>query len=591
MSRINIIAPDIWEKDAVGNFCLDLSKLLTENGIKVSLYSQNFSKEETPNINHIDKLFEDLKEDDVIFLSYSIYDKYLEQILALPNKKVCYFHGVTPAHLLEEFEPITAELCRKSVEQFPLLDKFDKVISNSVFIADDLKKYISKEIDVLPPVFPSRFLFNKKIEIVQKNRDFLVVGRVVPHKKVENAIKLFIKIKESIPDANLIIIGSMPNHIYNEFLYDEVKNSNLSNSIQFKGLVSDVELETLYKYSYGFINASLHEGFGVPLLEAIYNDMLILVQSGHALEELLNGNMETIDFNNLDKINIKFFLEKNMIKNSKEYVLKILEKNNSYNWKFFLNNNIEYVCNICETKMNIDKFSLNREVRSCNNCNSTVRSRQILYLLSIVLFDKSLTIKELPLSKEINILGMSDMKVISNSLKDKFNYINTFYDKEPYLDIHNLKEKYIGNFNVIISSDVFEHILSPVQNAFDNLFKLLKNNGVVIFTVPYSLEEKTIEHFENLNKFEIIEEENKKKLISYKENEISEVYDNLIFHEDENGGFTLEMRLFSLTDIIKCFKKAGFARVDVANYNYLPFGIVNCDPWSLPLIAYKNIKN
>lgn len=325
--RLNIIAPDIWEKDAVGNFCLDLSKLLVENGIKVSLYAQNFSKEETPNIYNIDSFFINIKNDDVIFLSYSIYDKYLEQILELSNKKICYFHGVTPAPLLEEFEPITAELCRKSVEQFPLLEKFDKVIANSVFIANDLKKYIKKDIDVLPPVFPSRFLFNKQIEVVQKNKDFLVVGRVVPHKKVENAIKLFIKIKESIPEANLIIIGSMPNHIYNEFLYDEAKKSNLSDCIQFKGVVSDDELDNLYKHSYGFINASLHEGFCIPVLEALYYGLNIFVQEGHAADEFISKKIQRINFNRIE--NIVFNNEE--IDNC-QIVNMILNKNNFKNW-------------------------------------------------------------------------------------------------------------------------------------------------------------------------------------------------------------------------------------------------------------------
>jgi hypothetical protein len=90
LNNIKIIAPDIWEKDAVGNFCLDLSKLLTENSINVSLYAQNFSKEETPNVEDIDFFFNNVKENDTIFLSYSIYDKYLEQILKLPNKSLLF---------------------------------------------------------------------------------------------------------------------------------------------------------------------------------------------------------------------------------------------------------------------------------------------------------------------------------------------------------------------------------------------------------------------------------------------------------------------------------------------------------------------
>jgi glycosyltransferase involved in cell wall biosynthesis len=332
---IHIIAPDIWEKDAVGNFCLDLSKLLTENNINVSLYAQNFSKEETPNVHNIDSFFINIKNDDVIFLSYSIYDKYLEKILELPNKKICYFHGVTPAHLLEEFEPITAELCRKSVEQFSLLDKFNKVIANSKFIANELERFINKEVLVLPPIFPSRYIFNGVNKVKNRNKNFIVVGRVVPHKKVENSIRLFTRIKKIIPESTLKIIGSMPNHTYNEFLKEEVEKYDLIDSVEFKGIISDEELKEFYTNSYGFINASLHEGFSIPVLEALYYGLVVFVQSGHAAEELLNSDIKSIDFNSLDNLDLENLLINNKI-NKIEYIVDILSKNCIYTWSNIL---------------------------------------------------------------------------------------------------------------------------------------------------------------------------------------------------------------------------------------------------------------
>jgi glycosyltransferase involved in cell wall biosynthesis len=268
----------------------------------------------------------------VIFLSYSIYDKYLEQILELSNKKICYFHGVTPAHLLEEFEPITAELCRKSVEQFPLLDKFDKVIANSKFIANELERFINNEVSVLPPIFPSRYIFNDNKNIKNKNKIFLVVGRVVPHKKVENSIKLFIKIKEFMPEARLKIIGSMPNHIYNEFLKTEVNKYSLNDCIEFCGVISDEELKEYYTNSFGFLNASLHEGFSIPVLEALYYGLNIFVQKGHAAEELINSSFDAIDFLSIDKLDLNKLLKENYMRNSSFYVRKLLSVNNFDNW-------------------------------------------------------------------------------------------------------------------------------------------------------------------------------------------------------------------------------------------------------------------
>lgn len=329
--KISIIAPDIWKKDAVGNFCLDLSELLEENGINTSLYAQNFSKDETSNVNQIEDLFATVTEEDILLLSYSIYDKYLEQILEFKNKKICYFHGVTPDYLLEEFEPITAELCRKSIEQFPLLDKFDKLIANSEFIAHNLENYVNKKVDVLPPVFPSRYIFSNINIEENKNSDFLVVGRVVPHKKIENSISLFIKIKEIIPDAKLKIIGNMPNHIYSEFLKNEANKSGFNDSIEFNGIISDEELQQLYSKSFGFINTSLHEGFCIPVLEALYYGLTIFVQNGHAAEELIPRELIPINSNNIDSIDFEELLRKNKNEDS-DYVFNVLNKNNINVW-------------------------------------------------------------------------------------------------------------------------------------------------------------------------------------------------------------------------------------------------------------------
>ncbi len=73
-------------------------------------------------------------------------------------------------------------------------------------------------------------------------------------------------------------------------------------------------------------------------------------------------------------------------------------------------------------------------------------------------------------------------------MSKKFNYVNTFYHTEPFLDIYN-NEHVSRHYNLdfIISFDVFEHI-SPypnIQTAFNNLFKMLKTGRYIIFSVPF----------------------------------------------------------------------------------------------------------
>lgn len=332
--QIKIIAPDIWPKDAVGNFCLDLANLLTNNEIKVQLYAQHFSTDETPDVKEINNFFDDVEENDVIFLSYSIYDPYLGQILALPNKKICYFHGVTPPELLEEYEPVTAELCRKSQEQFPLLAQFDVLMANSEFIANDLRKYVGadREIKVVPPVFNTRFLFQEKCPDRADNNEnltFLYVGRVVPHKKVEDAIGIVKQLQENHPNIKLNIVGDTPNHTYLEALNDTIRNLDLIDQVSFMGKVDDKQLHRFYCESDVFITMSEHEGFCIPVLEAIYFGIPVVLRGGNAAEEV--AGEYGIVVNNKSIASVTAMI-KNKPENYRDYIEKILVINTIELW-------------------------------------------------------------------------------------------------------------------------------------------------------------------------------------------------------------------------------------------------------------------
>jgi glycosyltransferase involved in cell wall biosynthesis len=97
----------------------------------------------------------------------------------------------------------------------------------------------------------------------------LYVGRIMRFKGVDLLIKAFKKVKEEISEARLYIVGSK----------DEMESSNYWNEIQalcknhdksifFLGNVCDEVLSLLYSVSDLFVCASLHEGFGMPFLEA-----------------------------------------------------------------------------------------------------------------------------------------------------------------------------------------------------------------------------------------------------------------------------------------------------------------------------------
>jgi SAM-dependent methyltransferase len=217
-----------------------------------------------------------------------------------------------------------------------------------------------------------------------------------------------------------------------------------------------------------------------------------------------------------------------------------------------------YTCNITGKIFDLTENEKHREGGSIFGYNS--RFRAICYLLSKMLYDDIKILSKVPVNKKIKGIGMSDSSW-AKICEEKYNYINTYYHMQPKLDIHNKNDvnKY-NNLDFIISSDVFEHIdpYPNLQQAFNNLYNMLKPSGFIIFSVPFTYGEH-IEHYPNLYDYEIIKNDNNYELINKTLDGKFEHFNNLVFHG--GPGNTLEMRIFSKKSLTEYLLYAGFVNI------------------------------
>jgi GT2 family glycosyltransferase len=244
---------------------------------------------------------------------------------------------------------------------------------------------------------------------------------------------------------------------------------------------------------------------------------------------------------------------------------------------------LKYRCNICGRACKTPVVDLGREKPSCE-CSSTVRSRSIVHLLSKELFGRSLALPDFPVRPDLHGWGMSDAGY-SDLLLKKIGYTNTFYHQEPRFDISApLDPSLEGTLDFLISTEVFEHIAPPVSRSFENARRLLKPTGVFIFTVPYTLNPSTSEHFPDLHDYEVINRTGANPILKNITHDGREqVFDNLVFHG--GSGATLEMRVFSKTGLMAELEQAGFVNIRICSEPCWEFGIYWQDPWSLPIAA------
>lgn len=250
---------------------------------------------------------------------------------------------------------------------------------------------------------------------------------------------------------------------------------------------------------------------------------------------------------------------------------------------------IEYRCNICGGKNRLESRKFHRELALCEKCGANARFRGIIHVLAGFLGNaNSGPLREWPQRPNIFGIGMSDWPGYATLLQEKFSYENTFYDRQPQLDIQNPTKAQLGKYDFVISSDVFEHVMPPLQQGFDNLLALLKPGGTLVFSVPYTRSLETVEHYPGLHAYEIVDFRGGKILVNRNEAGALAVYDNPVFHGGE--GATLEMRLFCEADVLSRLACAGFTDIMVHDQPHLPIGfywpeLMSADP-AVPLYAY-----
>ncbi len=267
--------------------------------------------------------------------------------------------------------------------------------------------------------------------------------------------------------------------------------------------------------------------------------------------------------------------------------LNRIQKNRRLWLKFrFLSlfSNMEYFrfrCNLCgqfSTSPLIEICA--RESASCYHCGSSLRYRSIIHILSLELFGESLILQDFPKAEIVGI-GMSDPDVYAIPLSRRLSYTNTFYHKEPKVDITSIEPQMKSSCDFIISSEVFEHVPPPIELAFQNIYSLLKPGGVCVFTVPCTKDVSTKEHFPDLHDYKLVKKWGKTMLINKTKDGVDQIFDNLIFHGGK--GSTLEMRVFSESSLIENISKASFKDIEIHKCHKPEYGIIWNITESLPI--------
>ena len=142
-TRAFVLARDIFEGDAVGNFALGLGKFLKTHGVVSRLGAANFDPRLRGVIQPMGRLLGEIREQDLVLFNASTYDPYMEAISALPARKILCYHNITPPRFFQIYDAERAMLCAKAMEQLALAARFDCWTANSSVSVEQLSRAVA----------------------------------------------------------------------------------------------------------------------------------------------------------------------------------------------------------------------------------------------------------------------------------------------------------------------------------------------------------------------------------------------------------------------------------------------------------------
>ena len=294
---VNQWVPAAHRGDAIGDSARRVRDMLRAQGHQSDIFALSIDEDLRDEVRSFAEPA--ARQGQITIFHFALTSPMTAAFAALHGTRVLQYHNITPAAFFAPYDPQMFRLAAIGRQELrSLVGRVDLALGDSEFNRQELEELGFSPTGVMPiAVNTDRLTSAQRRPALEKIlgdglMNILFVGRIVPNKRIEDHIRLAEMYKRYIDSYyRFIFVGrydGLPRYtaMVRSLI---VEYRMLPERFVFTGGVPDDDLAAYYRWADAYVSLSEHEGFCVPLVEAMATDVPVLAYAAGAVPETLGG--------------------------------------------------------------------------------------------------------------------------------------------------------------------------------------------------------------------------------------------------------------------------------------------------------------
>ena len=292
MSAVHHFVPVLHRGDAVGRHTLRLRDATRARGLSSEIFvdtvDPDTADETVPVLDYAGRA----QSDDIVVYQFATASAMAPWLASRSETLVVNYHNITPPELMAPWDNhLALGQLRAQADLHTLAPRTALAVADSAYNETHLVEAGFARTAVIAPsaaLSVSTSSQTPPSDLSAHGARWLVVGRVSPNKALENTVAaLAVARAHGDPQATLSIVGKPATESYVHALHRYVADLGLTEAVTFTGHASDGAVAEAYAHADVLVVTSEHEGFGVPVVEAMAMGVPVVAFDQGALPEVL----------------------------------------------------------------------------------------------------------------------------------------------------------------------------------------------------------------------------------------------------------------------------------------------------------------